>query len=152
MTRRTKLLAGACLLALAAVGLWLLLRERKPAREQIVESIMALADAAEAQDVAGCMRLISADYRDSRENTRDVLWRLARGAFRDAESIDVTVYEPEITISGSEATATLEAELSAVTSTGRHSEKLEVTFDFKREGRRWRIVEAEGWQQIEPAW
>ena len=149
MTRRTKLLIGACFLVLAAVACWLLFGERKPAREQIRENIVALVQAVEAKDVTGCMKLISPEYRDSQDHTRVVLRKLAADGFREASSIDVTTYERSISISGAEATAVVEAEVTAVTSTGRNSWKLELTFTFKRERRQWRIVRAEGWQQIE---
>lgn len=152
MTRRSKLLLGLVILALVGVGLWLALRQRQSPREQILASIIALVDAVEAEDVAGCMRLISPDYRDSKGNTRIILRRLAANGFREAQSIDMTLHEPQITVSGRDATATLEAAVTAVTSTGRHRWELELTFTFKRERRRWRIVRAEGWQHLSGQW
>jgi hypothetical protein len=142
------MLVGVCLLALVAAALWVVVRGRKSAREQIVESILALEKAIEAKDVTGCMRLISPDYRDSRGHTRVILRRAAVEGFREALTMDVIAYEPDITISGEQATATLEAEVRAVTRTGRGEWKGEVTFTFQRERRRWRVVQAEGWQDL----
>jgi ketosteroid isomerase-like protein len=152
MTRRRRLLIGLGILALVGVALWLVLRERKSAQQQILETIIALADAVESQDVAGCMRLISPDYRDSKGNTRIVLRRLASDGFREAQSIDITLQEPEITVSGRDATAVLEVNVTAVTATGRHEWDLEVTLTFKGERRSWRIVRAEGWQHLSGQW
>ncbi|MFQ5808930.1 MAG: nuclear transport factor 2 family protein [Armatimonadota bacterium] len=152
MTGRTRLLIGLCLLPLAAVGAWLLLREPKSPREQIAETILSLERAVEAQDVAGCIRLFSPDYRDSQGITRAVLRRLATEGLRDAQSIDITAYEPEITFTESGATARVEAIVTAVTSRGRQEWPLTVTFTLQRERRRWRIVAAEDWQHLMAEW
>ncbi|MGD8238996.1 MAG: hypothetical protein PVH68_10620 [Armatimonadota bacterium] len=152
MTGRTRLLIGLCLLPLAAVGAWLLLRERKSPREQITDTILSLERAVEARDVTGCMRLFSADYRDSQGITRTVLRRLATEGLRDARSIDIIAYEPEIAFTASGATARVEAIVKVVTSQGRLERPLTVTFSLQRERRRWRIVAAEDWQHLMAEW
>jgi len=152
MTRNVKLLASACLLVLAVTGAWMLLRERKSAEEQILESVMGLAEAVEARDVTGCIQHFSPDYRDSQGNTRVILRRLASEGLRDASSIGVSLYEPEVSVQGREATAKVEAEVTTVSSTGKHHWPLKLTFTYKLERRGWRITKAEGWHQLENEW
>jgi ketosteroid isomerase-like protein len=152
MTRKTKLVASACVLVLAVAGAWMLLRERKSAEEQILESIMGFAEAVEARDVAGCIQHFSPDYRDNQGNTRVILRRLASEGLREASSIDVSLYEPEVSVDGREATAKVEAEVTTVSSTGKHHWPLKLTFTYKLERRRWRITRADGWHHLENEW
>jgi len=115
-------------------------------RQVILEGEHAL----EREDVRGCMRLISRDYRDGVFTYFDVQRGLLH-AFREADNVDLTIRQVRVQFSSDhqEAQASMRVNITATTLTGpRRYDDLPVTVDLQREGRRWKVTRVVGWVDI----
>ena len=146
MKRLSIAIAGVAVLAAIGVFGWLVSRPRLSDEEQIVNTIIEIKRAVEAKDAGGVLKHIARDYNDG-GYTRQDLTQFVVGGFRNPEQFRVEVQAPDVTISGDEA----EARLQAVFSWGPQAAEgqrlpLSIVAHLKRTGRTWKVVKAGGWE------
>ncbi len=127
-----------------------LLWPQPPPEEQVVNALLAVAEAVERKDVGGCLKHVSDDYRDSVGNTKRELMRRAWAGFREVGELNVSIHEPRVQVQGETAAARFRVVIQQARD-GRivQTLTLNVQSTFRREGRRWRAISAEGWQPAE---
>ncbi len=146
--RRVWLILGAAVLIGGGVLYFVVLRpEPVSDRQQILQLIADVERAVEQQRVSALMAHISEDYEDSHGYNRRTVQRLVVAAARDARTMDLSVQCPEISVQGDTASFVAEVDYSLDSTVERGSTThLTVRGWLRREGRRWRVVRAEGWQ------
>jgi len=130
-----------------ALALLIVLWPRGTPEQKVLRVLSAIAEAVERKDVGGGLRHVSEDYHDSRGNTKLELTRLAWGGLREVGQLSVVLYGPKVTVQGREATVQVEVLVEEMKAGGPPpSIRTPVTVKLRKEGWRWQVVNAEGWQ------
>ena len=144
---RRKVIVGVC--ALAVVGGALLLRSRGPRlsdEQLVVQAIVDLRRAVEAKDAGGALRQVSDSYSDGTYTKRE-LAGLVVEAFRSPEPFHVQAEAPAVTVKGESAIARLRVQLWVGKEVAvQDRQDLDITAEFRREGKRWKLVKASRWE------
>ncbi|MGC9317777.1 MAG: hypothetical protein ACP5KN_07065 [Armatimonadota bacterium] len=151
MMRRGLWVIVSLVLISAGAGYWLLLRPEPVSDEmQVIRLIADVERAVEQKDVSGLMQHISHDYEDERGYTRRLVQRLVLAGARDPRTIDLSVDVSDVDVQGDRATFVAEVDYFVDGSVAAGaSQHLTVVGNLRKEGRRWRVVSADGWQQAE---
>lgn len=147
--RRTLWVLGLLVLVAAGAGYWLFLRpEPVSDRVQILRLIADVERAVEQKDVSGLMQHISEDYEDERGYTRRMVRRLVLAGARDPRTVDLSVDVADPEIKGDRATFVAEVDyaLDGSAAVG-ETQHLTVVGHLRKEGRDWKVVSADGWQE-----
>ena len=143
--RRTVIAVAVLLAVGGAVVLW----PRGPRMSdeaRILETILAVKRAVETRDAGGVLKRISDDYSDGTHTKQDIVGLVVE-AFRSPEPFHVHAEQPQVTITGDRATAQIRAEFwTGDNTTPSDHQKLDVTAEFVREGRTWKLSRASGWE------
>ncbi len=141
-------LLGVLALAVALVAgyAWWRMRPTEPDELQINRVILQVQQAVETKDAGAVLRNISDNYDDGANRKRDIT-RMVVSGFRQPEPFRLHVEPPRVSISGGRAQAVIQARFAA----GHHSElsqglDLNVKVDFAKEGGRWKVISASGWE------
>jgi len=142
------------LVLIAAAVYWFVLR---PApvddRTQVLRLIADAERAVEQKRPSDLMALISDNYSDEQGNDRRAVQRLVIAGTRQQGNIELSVQVADIDLQGDTATFTAEVDYSyggPVSPEG--ATHLTVRGWLQREGRRWKVIKAEGWQGAENAY
>jgi hypothetical protein len=139
-------------IALAAVlvlGGALLLWPRGPKlsdEEAVVNTVLTMKRAVETKDAGGVLGNVSEQYNDGTYSKREIVGLVVE-AFRSPEAFHVSAGQPQVTVSGDRAVVHMRAEFwigSGAASTDH--QPLAVTGEFAREGHKWKLVRASGWE------
>ena len=146
------LLIAAGLLGLA--GWWLANRAAPTPEQRVAAVIHQVAAGVERHDLRAIVGGISRQYRDSRGNDYEDIWRQAVRYVNSGERVRVAVSDLHAQVQGRLAVATLSV---AVSGQGPLGEEIilhnQLGLHLRREGwrGRWRITGSEGWQAtVEP--
>lgn len=132
------------------VGFFVLRPAPVDERTEVLRLIAEAERAIEQKRPSDLMALISDDYSDDYGNDRRTVQRLVLAGARQQAEIDLTVQVTDITVNGDTATFTAEVDYSLGRPVSPDSAThLTVRGWLRREGRRWRVVRAEGWQAAE---
>ncbi|MGD9498087.1 MAG: hypothetical protein AB7Y46_17430 [Armatimonadota bacterium] len=140
--------------AAAFAAYWYLTRpEPGTPRQQILRLIAEVERAIEQRRVSDVMKFVSEDYQDSRGYTRRDVQRLVVAGLRSRNVLDLSVQVTQISVRGDQASFMAEVDycVGQPVSAGRAAH-LTVQGHLRREGRHWRIVRGEGWQEAESAY
>lgn len=121
-------------------------------RTQVLRLVADAERAVEQKRPSDLMALISNDYSDDQGNDRRSVQRLVIAGTRQQGNIDLSVQVTDIDVQGDTATFTAEVDYSfggPVRPDG--ATHLTVRGWLQREGRRWKVIKAEGWQGAENA-
>jgi hypothetical protein len=113
-------------------------------REEIERLILKAARGVEQRQVAAVLSVIADDYWDHGYTKQD-LATLARGMARFGEQIRVVPYLNSLDLSGSEATASVDAEVTV----GRSPEqpvRYHVMLHLGKGRHGWQVISSQGWQ------
>lgn len=155
MSRKPLVIYTLAGLALIAIAVYLLALRPAPVddRTQVLRLIADAERAIEQKRPSDLMALISNDYSDDRGNDRRSVQRLVIAGARQRGNIDLSVQVTDITVKGDTATFTAEVDYAYDGPVGADATShLTVRGRLRREGRRWRVVKAEGWQDAESAY
>jgi ketosteroid isomerase-like protein len=119
-------------------------------REQVLRLIADVEKAVEQGRPSGVMEHISQDYSDQHGLSRSMVQRMVIAGARDRRRMNLSVEVPEVEVSGDSATFVADVEYTV---DGQPSIRtLTVTAMLRREGGRWMVVRADGWQGAEAAY
>lgn len=155
MSRKPLVIYALTGLALIATAVYLLAPRPAPVddRTQVLRLIADAERAIEQKRPSDLMALISNDYSDDRGNDHRSVQRLVIAGARQRGNIDLSVQVTDITVKGDTAIFTAEVDYSYGGPVGADdTSHLTVHGWLRREGRRWRVVKAEGWQDAESAY
>jgi ketosteroid isomerase-like protein len=138
----------AAIIVAVIAGAWYYFTVYRPPREgtdreQILRLIASVEKAVEQGRVSAVMDYISEDYQDPNGYNRRMIHRMVLAGARDQRRMNLSVQVPEIEVSGD--TARFVAEVGMMVD-GSESRQLTVTGKLRREGGRWMVVSADGWQ------
>ncbi len=152
MGRRAILVALAIILIGAGVYYFRIYRPPREGtdREQILRLIAEVEKGVEQERVSAIMEHISEDYQDPHGLNRRMVQRMVIGGARDPRRMKLSVEVPQIEVSGD--TARFTAEVDYTVDNGGERTHLTVTGELRREGGRWMVVSADGWQGAEAAY
>lgn len=152
MRRSRKALLLLALPLLGGAAWYLLLgRPQRSDYEQVRSIIADIEEAVEAKSVRGCLKHVSDVYHDEYGNDRHELWRKAMQGFRQPEPLNLVLSIRGMRPGVDTYEVDLLLDLSAGTGpSARAVRDLPVTVRFQREGRRWRIVSATGFEDAAP--
>jgi ketosteroid isomerase-like protein len=147
-------LAAALIVAIIGGGIYYFTIYRPPRegtdKEQILRLIVEVEKAIEQGRVSGVMDHVSENYSDDHGLNRRMVHRMVMAGARDRRRLTLSVQQPQIEVSGDTATFTTEVDFS--TDGGQSMTHLTVTGELRREGGRWMVVSADGWQGAESAY
>ncbi len=118
--------------------------------EQVLRLIVEVEKAVEQGSVSGVMEHISEDYSDAHGLTYRMVQRLVVMGARDSRGVILSVQVPEVQVSGETASFVAEVDYGFQGQT--EPVHLTVSADLVREGGRWKVISAEGWQGAEAAY
>jgi len=118
--------------------------------EQVLRLIVEVEKAVEQGSVSGVMEQISEDYSDAHGLTYRMVQRLVVMGARDSRGVILSVQVPEVQATGD--TASFVAEVDYGFQGQSEPVHLTVSADLVREGGRWKVISAEGWQGAEAAY
>ncbi len=138
--------ALALVVALVAGYAWWRMRPTEPDEVQINRVILQVRQAVEMKDAGAVLRNVSDNYDDGAHRKRDIT-RMVVSGFRQPEPFRLHVEPPRVSVSGDRAQAVIHARFAA----GHRSElsqglDLKVKVDFAKEGGRWKVISASGWE------
>jgi len=149
MRRRRTTWAIVILALIAAGGIAWWVFYPKPTEEDRIRALIAgLERGIEAKAPSRVMAYFSEDYRDGSGIQRKALSVLVLRILRSDGDFEVTIRQTRIAVAGREATAILEGEATLTAgpqAVGRYFGT--VTLTLRKEGRDWKIVSTDGWQQ-----
>jgi len=153
MQNRLKLavvaLAGV---AAGVVVVWKLAPDRRSSEQQILDALVEIERGIQEKDVRQCMKHVSESYRDPDVENKRELQRLAMGGLREPGEFDVVLQPDRPVVSGSEATVTVRVDFAIVR--GQSVNRIppfDVRTRWVKEGRKWRVIEANGYMEAEGA-
>jgi hypothetical protein len=149
MNRRQILWVAGVALALIAAGLtWRATRPRVSEEDRVREVIRGVVEGVQRKNMHDLMSPISQHYRDRSGYVRPDVHRLALAAFQEKGSYQVTVTRLDTVVQGDRARTELDADVYLTQDDGTQNVfSGTVQVDLRKEGRRWKIVSAEGWQE-----
>jgi len=118
--------------------------------EQVLRLIVEVEKAVEQGSVSGVMQHISEDYSDRHGLNYRMVQRLVVAGARDSRGVILSVQVPEVQVSGDAASFVAEVEYGFQGQT--EPVHLTVNGSLVREGGRWKVISAEGWQGAEAAY
>ena len=136
----------AVVATVAIVALWWGTRPRLSDEQQIASVILDLTHAVQAKNSGVVLKHISDDYEDG-SLTKGDLTRLAIQAFRSAEPFQVHAEEPRIALSGDRAQVEVRVYLAVGAASASQPLGMDITIDFVRTRRGWKVVRAAGWER-----
>jgi len=135
------------LIAAGGIAWWALYP--KPTEEDRIRALIAgLERGIEAKAPNRVMAFISEDYRDDYRLRRKDLSFMVLKILRSEGDFEVALRQVRVEVEGRDAAATLEGEVTLTADSqalGRYFGT--VTLTPRKEGRDWRIVSTQGWQQ-----
>lgn len=121
-------------------------------RTQVLRLVADAERAVEQKRPSDLMALISNDYADDQGNDRRAVQRLVIAGTRQQGDLDLSVQVTDITVEGDRATFTAQVEYAVGGPLTGEGTRLTVRGWLQREGRRWKVIKAEGWQGAENAY
>jgi len=153
MTNRLKIAAAA--LVVVGVGLfgaWKLAPDRRPASQQILDTLVEIQKAVAEKNLRGTMKHISESYRDPETENKRELTQLAISGFREPGQFQVVLQAGRPEVQGSQATVDVRVEFSvAQGQSARRVEPFTVHTRWAKEKGHWRIVWSDGYWQASEA-
>ena len=149
--------AKAALLALAAVVagvilVWKLAPDRRPAEQQILETLMQIQKAVEGKSLRGTMRHVSESYRDSDCENKRELTQLAVGGFQERGDFHLVLQAGRPDVQGSRASLDIQVDFSVDKGQSLHRvQPFTVHTQWAREKGKWKITRAEGYWEASEA-
>lgn len=119
-------------------------------REQILRLIAEVERAVEQGRVSGVMEHISREYEDAHGFDRPMVQRMVIAGARDPRRLILSVQVPQVEVSGD--TARFVAEVDYTVNGYSDLHHLTVEVHLRREGGRWMVIRADGWQGAEAAY
>ncbi|MGI5817000.1 MAG: hypothetical protein ACOX9R_02765 [Armatimonadota bacterium] len=116
-------------------------------REQILRMVVDVKQAVEQGRVSGVMEHISEDYEDPHGFNYRMVQRMVIAGARDRRRVNLSVQVPEVEVTGDTARFTARVDVN-----GAEMTRLTVSAQLRREGGRWMVVSATGWQGAEAAY
>ncbi len=142
----------AVLIALAAVAagtvvVWKLAPDRRPAEQQILDTLGEIQKAVAEKDLRGTMKHVSESYHDPTSENKRELTRLAIGGFREPGTFNIVLQVlGRPAVQGTTASVDVRVEFSVVTEqAARHAQPFTVRTRWAREKGGWKIVSADGY-------
>lgn len=152
MGRRATLVGLAVIIIGGAIYYFAIYRPPREGtdREQILRLIIEVEKAVEQERVSAIMEHISEDYQDDHGLNRRMVQRMVVAGARDPRKMNLSVEVPRIEVSGD--TASFVAEVDYTVDGRGEPTHLTVTAKLRREGGRWMVISADGWQGAEAAY
>ncbi len=148
-SRRTQRLAILLLIALVAVGAWILWP--RPSDQQLILDLMATAEhGVETKNANEIMKCVARDYHDAAGLDRTDLFRLAFRWQQAPEEADIAITSYDLNITPPTATGQFEVDVTISEGGAIHPpEHLSLTLKFARErsgllGKKWVVKSATG--------
>lgn len=142
---RTALAVLALLVALVGGYAWWRMRPTEPDDAQISRVILEIRQAVETKNAGVILRHVSEDYDDGVNRKRDIT-RLVVSGFRQPEPFQLHLEPPRVTLTGDRAQAALQARFTAGAHGVSQGVDLSVNVEFAKQGGRWRVIRATGWE------
>jgi len=152
MTNRLKVVAAALIVVGAGLfAAWKLMPDRRPASQQILDTLVDIQKAVAQKNLRGTMKHISESYRDPETESKRELTQLAISGFREPGRFQVVLQAGRPEVHGSQATVDVRVEFSVAQGRWvRRVEPFTVHTRWAKEKGHWSIVWAEGyWQASE---
>lgn len=118
--------------------------------EQIRASLAQIEQGIEQGNVSKALDGVSRNYSDSRGMTYSRMRDGLLQALRSGASFDIVTEVKSLSVAGDQATVKVHVKVSAGWGQSASPEFYEgdITLTFAREGRKWRCISAEGWQEM----
>ncbi len=118
--------------------------------EQIRASLAQAEQGIEQGNVSKALDTVSRNYSDSHGMTRSIMRDGLLEALRSRASFDIVTEVKSLDVTGDQATVKVHVTVTAAWAQSASPESYEgdLTLTFAREGRKWRCVSAEGWQEM----
>ncbi|MBC7288012.1 MAG: hypothetical protein H5T86_08235 [Armatimonadetes bacterium] len=143
---------GTVIAALVAAYV-LVVRTAPSDRDQILGLVADAQQGINQRVFSRVLKYIADNYHDSMGNTKATLQRLAMQAAGTAEQYRLATTVRGLVISGDRRRATILVEATLYLISSGDARTYNVTAKLEKRGRRWLVVNAEGWQEAadEPA-
>ncbi|MGD9520120.1 MAG: hypothetical protein AB7W28_11470 [Armatimonadota bacterium] len=138
-------IAVSAMILIAGLIGYMGLRPSMSEEDQIYHLIGEMEQAANRNDLLSLLRYVAEDYKDTFGHTRDSLKALALQAERSLTLLRVKVSVTGLVRVGSRAT--LQADVLLWEGSQSQPENYRVKATLEKRGRKWMIVNAEGWQE-----
>jgi hypothetical protein len=141
-------IGAGVLVVVAAVGWWLAGRQPLSEAEQISRLIGQAQQAVEHKDARGLIGLLSENYLDPGGNRKQDLARLIISGVRTTEQITVVTTVQQVEVADGRAETVVDVKLGSGTMGAVQVIPLVMQIEWQREGKRWRVVSARGWEEV----
>lgn len=142
---------GVLMLA-GGAGWWLVGRPQPSDQEQVYRLVINAQDAAQRKDARDLLALLSEDYLDHNGYNKRDMTRWIISGLRTAEPITVVPEVKSLQVTGDRAELALAVRLWLGDPATTEVIPLTMQIGLQREGRRWRITSARGWEQTQEAY
>lgn len=143
-----QLIVVIVILATVAAALYVVVIGSGPSdRDQILGMIADAQQGINQRVFSRALKYVADDYHDSEGNTKASLKRLALQAARSSEQYHLSTMVRGLVISGGGKRATVMVEATVRYLSSGETKTYNVTLKLEKRGRRWLVVNADGWQQ-----